>query len=242
MLQAESLAAYQADGLSVNASSIGYFFEALKAGFQFYILGAYGRESLVYSLGDIGKIILGEGGAITFTNRTASVHLDVAEVYLSGGGGITVPYIFGGIENSGQALRHYFIGNGTPVTLGNKTISALVLSDGFQRRHQRIMSGKTTSLKGSFSVNLKESVFHVGKTNVDYSISCANGNCTVTYDMFVRDGFWDPDFIDEYFMGRLFGEPLFQPDGPGPNLERFGGTPYPYNPVRGTYTFPNPGY
>lgn len=107
---------------------------------------------------------------------------------------------------------------------------------------KRIISGKTTSLTGSFSVNLTGSVFHVGRTNVDYSIGYTNGNCTVTYDMFVRDGFWDPDFIDEYFMGRLLGEPLFQPDGPGPNLERFGGTPYPYNPVRGTYTFPNPGY
>jgi len=143
------------------------------------------------------------------------------------------------MENTAQALRHYFNGNGTPVTLGNNTINALVLSGDFQSRHQRIISGKSTSLNGSFSVNLTSNIFHVGRTNVDYSIKCVPGNCSVTYDLFVRDGFWDVDFINERF---LKGAPLFQPDGPGPNLEMFGGTPYPYIPIRGTYTFPNPGY
>lgn len=152
-----------------------------------------------------------------------------------------MPYIFGGMENSGQALRRYLNGNGTPVRLGNKTIETLILSEGFQTRHQRIVTGKTTSLSGNFSVDLTGSIFHVGRTNVDYSINCASGDCTVTYDLFVRDGFWDPDYLDENILGRL-GIPMFQPDGMGPNLERFGGTPYPYVPVKGTYDFPNPGY
>ena len=156
-------------------------------------------------------------------------------------GGITVPYISGGIESSAQALRHYFNGNGASATLGNSTVNALILSDGFQMRHQRIISGKTTSLAGNFSVDLTRSIFHVGRTNIDYSINCESGDCTVTYDLFVRDGFWDVDFIDENILGRL-GLPSFEPDGLGPNLERSGGTPYPYTPIRGTHIFPNPGY
>lgn len=155
---------------------------------------------------------------------------------------ITVPFVIDGMENSMQALKHYFTGGGIAVSLGNNTIDALISSDEFQARHQRIITGKTTALSGNFSVNLEGSIFHIGRTNVDYSIHCVNGICTVTYDMFVRDGFWDPDYVDEYIMGRLFGESRFQPDGLGPNLERFGGTPFPYKPVRGTCKFPDPGY
>ncbi|MFO7575031.1 MAG: hypothetical protein R6W67_07720 [Bacteroidales bacterium] len=145
------------------------------------------------------------------------------------------------METTAQAINHYYRGRGTPITLGNNTIDALIKSKEFQYRHNRIISGKTTSPTGTFTVNLTGSVFHVGNTNVDYSIQCASGNCTVTYTMFARDGFWDVGFIDEYFMGRLLNKPLFKPDGPGPNLER-GGTPYPYMPIIGTSTFPNPGY
>ena len=33
-----------------------------------------------------------------------------------------------------------------------------------------------------------------------------------------------------------------KPDGMGPNLERFGGTPYRYNTATRSFTFQNPGY
>jgi len=154
---------------------------------------------------------------------------------------IQVPYILAGIENTEGAFQHYFNGNGSPITLGNNTIDALILSKKFQLKHQRIISGKTISMSGDFSVDLTFSVLHVGNTNVDYSIKCTSESCIVTYTLFVRDGFWDVDYIDEYSLGKL-GVPQLQPDGLGPNLERFGGTPYPYNPIIGTCTFPNPGY
>lgn len=159
--------------------------------------------------------------------------------------GIIVPYILGGMETTMEALAHYYLGGGRPVRLGINTVKALIFSEGFQRRHLRIISGQTSALKGFFSVDLTGSVFHVGRTNVDYSINCTQERCIVVYDMFVRDGFWDPDYIDEY-AGELLKKmglsiPILEPDGTGANLER-GGMPFEYKPIRGVYTFPNPGY
>ena len=48
--------------------------------------------------------------------------------------------------------------------------------------------------------------------------------------------FWDPDFIDEKYLGRKLGISIFQPDGMGHNLER-GGTPYPYKTRTRTFFF-----
>jgi len=155
-------------------------------------------------------------------------------------GGITVPFIVYGMENTAQAIKHYYNGRGTPVTLGNKTVDALIKSKKFQYHHNRIITGQTTRLIGNFSVNLEWIVFHVGDTNVNYSIEVGPESCTVTYELFADDGFWDVDYLAELTLGKM-GQPNFIPDGLGPNLER-GGTPYPYIPIIGTYTFPNPGY
>lgn len=40
-------------------------------------------------------------------------------------------------------------------------------------------------------------------------------------------------------LGEVLG---IKPDGPGPNLERFGGTPYAYISHSIWYTLKNPGY
>jgi RHS repeat-associated protein len=145
------------------------------------------------------------------------------------------------VDNSLEAFIHYFKGKGMPMELGPNSVNALINNKGFQYRHNRIISGQTTSLKGDFSINLTRSVFHVGKTNINYLINCISGNCSVTYNLFVNDGFWDLNIVDENTLGRL-GFRSFQPDGIGPNLEWFGGTPYPYIPSTITYTFPDPGY
>ncbi len=148
----------------------------------------------------------------------------------------------GGIDNTTQAFDHYFFGKGVPVGLGPNTVNALLNNSGFTTRHNRIISGQTSLMKGNFSVDMTKNVFHVGKTNVNYSINCASGNCNVIYDLFVNDGFWDVDFLDEKVIGGWLGIKKYQPDGLGPNLERFGGQPYPYIPSTVIYSFPNPGY
>ncbi len=97
-------------------------------------------------------------------------------------------------------------------------------------------------MKGNFSVDMTKIIFHVGRTNVNYSINCTFEKCIVTYNLFANDGFWDVDFVDEKVIGGWFGILQFQPDGMGPNLERLGGKPYPYIPSTIIYSFPNPGY
>lgn len=145
------------------------------------------------------------------------------------------------IDDNGQAWSHYFSGGGRAVDIGPNTINLLLTHEEFQRRHRRITGGQTTSLTGSFSVDMEDQMFHIGRTNVNYSVAVNGDQCTVTYTLFVNDGFWDPDYIDEY-AGRITGLPRWQPDGMGPNLERLGGKPYPYNPVTRSITFRNPGY
>jgi hypothetical protein len=44
-------------------------------------------------------------------------------------------------------------------------------------------------------------------------------------------------FINEKVLGNKFGIERFKLDGMGPNLERFGGTPYPYKMRTRTYFF-----
>lgn len=76
-------------------------------------------------------------------------------------------------------------------------------------------------------------VFHIGRTPITYKTDIKNN--TITYTLYKGDGFWDVDFIDEKYgpntpAGKAFPE-FFKPDGPGPNLERLGGTPYEYIPT-----------
>jgi hypothetical protein len=63
---------------------------------------------------------------------------------------------------------------------------------------------------------------------------------SLCHTLFSRDGFWDPDFIDENALGgipHIRDWTKTNPDGPGPNLERFGGTPYYYKTRERTYFF-----
>eukprot|EP00039_Didymoeca_costata_P028263 m.20519 g.20519 ORF g.20519 m.20519 type:complete len:135 (+) comp6866_c0_seq1:303-707(+) len=131
-------------------------------------------------------------------------------------------------------------GNGEPVKLGKSTIDALIESDDFFYRHSRILLGLTSSLKGNFGVDLTFDVLHVGRTNVNYEVACYKIACVVKYEFFVDDGFWDVNVVAEKTLGKYM--PRFKPDGPGPNLERKGGTPYPYIPETKYFIFKNPGY
>ncbi len=101
------------------------------------------------------------------------------------------------VDNTKEALNHYFNGQGEPVWIGDKTVSALLHNSTFINKNDRIQNGYASKMEGYFSVNMTWDVFHIGRTNVEYSISCKSQFCTVEYKMFARDGFWDPDFIDE---------------------------------------------
>jgi len=186
----------------------------------------------------------GSGGGYFGGNRSGS-----RELFAYGGSGVSNGMIGENssllntpvIDNTSEAWNHYMYGNGRAARLGENTINTLLYSEEFRLRHNRIVGGKTTLLTGKFSVDLTGDIFHIGRTNIYYSIICSGGECVVKYVLFADDGFWDVDFVDENILGRM-GIRKFQPDGLGPNLERFGGTPYPYIPVFKEYKFNNPGY
>ena len=139
------------------------------------------------------------------------------------------------VNNTAEATKHYFYGNGEPADVGDITTKELLSSDVFRKKHKKITSEKVQS-SGFFSVDLTSSTFHVGHTNVDYKVSDNGKSLQVTYTLFARDGFWDPDFIDEKVLGDKLNLKKFKPDGKGPNLER-GGTPYDYKTRTRIYFF-----
>ncbi|UII27584.1 hypothetical protein LVD15_03925 [Fulvivirga maritima] len=137
------------------------------------------------------------------------------------------------IDNSTDATMQYLNGNGSPQKIGPETTKSLMNTTTFTKIHNAVVIGfKDPS--GRFNVDMTNIVFHIGRTPVSYEADLDNG--TITYTLYEGDGFWDPDFIDEKVLGGKLGTPEFQPDGPGPNLERLWGTPYPYVPT--TITIP----
>lgn len=140
------------------------------------------------------------------------------------------------VNNSKEATSHYFNGNGASADVGDASTIELLSSDKFQAKHTKITTQKVQA-KGDFSVDLTNSTFHIGNTGVDYNVSGNGTSSSVNYTLFARDGFWDPDFIDEKVLGGWLGIDKYKPDGPEPNLERLGGKPYPYKTRERTYFF-----
>lgn len=66
-------------------------------------------------------------------------------------------------------------------------------------KHNKITHEKVAP-EGNFSIDLTDKIFHIGHTNVDYSVSTNGKASSVSYSIFSRDGFWDPDFIDEKLL------------------------------------------
>ena len=149
------------------------------------------------------------------------------------------------INTTEEAFDHYYNGfqgeKGVSAVIGDETVNELVNSTKFQEKYNRIVkgigNGQVTSKRGSFAVDLTTKTFHAGRTNVDYNVKVlSNGKMNVTLNLFVRDGFWDPNEIFEK-LG------IQAADGMGPNLEFNGGTPYYYNTKILNYNnLINPGY
>ena len=142
------------------------------------------------------------------------------------------------VNNTKEATAHYYTGNGAAADVGDQSTRELLSSDKFQAKHNKITSEQVQA-KGDFSVNMTGSTFHIGNTGVDYSVTNNGTSSAVKYTLFARDGFWDPDFIDENTLGKI---PVIRDltntksDGSGPALER-GGTPYHYKTRERTFFF-----
>jgi len=133
------------------------------------------------------------------------------------------------VNNTKEATSHYLKGNGEPADVGDQSIRELLSSAKFQEKHTKITT-QIVNPDGNFSVDLTDETFHIGRTNVDYKVGGNGNSSSVNYTLFSGDGYWDPDFIDEKAGMQT-------PDKMGPNLERFGGIPYPYKTRERTFFF-----
>jgi hypothetical protein len=137
------------------------------------------------------------------------------------------------VGSTKEAADNYFRGDGSPAEVGSEVVQRILVNPKFQFKHGRIINGLTSSKQGNFGVDLTGDIFHIGDTRVDYSVQCSSTNCSVTYQFFNNDGFWDVDFISE--TGNIFPA-----DNMGPRYELPLGNPYSYIPQNRTFNFPKP--
>jgi len=115
------------------------------------------------------------------------------------------------VNNTKEATIHYFKGKGVSADVGDKSTEQLLSSKKFKEKHNKITSQSVAS-EGHFSLDLTNETFHIGRTNVDYKVSSNGKSSSVTYTLFARDGFWDPDFVDEKVLGGWLDIDKFKPD------------------------------
>ena len=68
-------------------------FACMKEGFNIYMVQAFGNNTLVMSLGDIGEINIAQNGGINFSNNNAGAYISEKEIFSNGfsdGGDITL--------------------------------------------------------------------------------------------------------------------------------------------------------
>ena len=140
------------------------------------------------------------------------------------------------INSNFSAVMHYYFGNGEPVNIDNFTTSNLFNSSEFKNIHNNVTNKNKN--EGRFSIDMTGIMFHIGRTNGKYRKETNGKSSSITYTVFMNDGFWDPAFWSEKTLGeinKLTNNP-YTPDGNGPHLE-LGGTPYNYNTRERTYFY-----
>ena len=122
------------------------------------------------------------------------------------------------VNNTKEAVLHYFEGNGEAADVGNRSIFELIRTDEFIKNYNAIVTEGRES--NEFAVDMTHKIFHIGKTGVSYIVHNGkvgkDSSSKVEFTLFVKDGFKDP--LD---MG----------------IELPYGTPYDYKTRKVTYFF-----
>lgn len=92
------------------------------------------------------------------------------------------------ISNTTEAIAHYYSGHGKPVNVGFLAALAVINSNKFKSKHNKITTKGSDSHKGYFMVDLTSTspFFHIGRTGVDYSITEYDKTSAVTYTLFTN--------------------------------------------------------
>jgi RHS repeat-associated protein len=181
-------------------------------------------------------------GATNSTNVIPAQKINQNEIYYD-----VIPEGVPIVNNTAEALLHYYNGHGKPAFPGVQSMHDVISSKKFRSTHAIIAAGKQKKDEGYFNVDLNvwntegnSSTFHIGNVQTAYTVAHGISANTVKYKFFHSsssaggtDGFWDPDYADEKIadgVRKITGWqwPGQSPDGPGPNLELPGGTPYYY--------------
>jgi len=126
------------------------------------------------------------------------------------------------INNTDEAIWHYYFGDGDPIQNGPIALMAFMQTPKFRSIITNIANGKTYGI-GDVNMTWIGGQFHIGHTQYSYQV--IGQQVVIGYP--INDGFWDPNFVNENIY-KLFG--LDFSDRKGPNLE-LGGTPYDYIPT-----------
>ncbi|MBK9327704.1 MAG: hypothetical protein IPM95_00025 [Sphingobacteriales bacterium] len=187
--------------------------------------------------------MLGRGGVTA--NAKGVLNLKEGQSFASGSLWVGTKSASGPVvNNTTEAKAHYDNGSGSAADVGDQSTSQLLGSDKFQTKLTKITSEKVQAT-GYFSVDMTDlpNSFHIGNTGVDYSVTNNGTSSAVTFTLFTNtnknssnrtDGFWDPNFVAERTLGKVWDR--YKADEMGPNLE-WGGTPYPYKTRERTFFF-----
>lgn len=93
------------------------------------------------------------------------------------------------VGSTGEAIIHYYIGNGESANLGPDTQEALKNHSVQLYRQNRITSGQTPSDYGDYGVVMTEDVYHIGKATVEYFTTNGTKYSVANFTGFVRKGF-----------------------------------------------------
>lgn len=132
------------------------------------------------------------------------------------------------INNTFEAVLHYYFGKGHAVNIGDKTTEEAIAL--INKKHPDILTERY--IVGGIDMTGK--TFHVGRTSYSVRFKRLKNSVAITYNLFIRDSFSDPNFIAE---GMNRKSQIYQPDHLGPNLELWG-TPYNYRTRTRTYFKP----
>ena len=136
-------------------------------------------------------------------------------------------------DNTPSAILLYYLGGGKERDIGDASNNEIFRAPKITKMLNSIISGEAPQ-SGSIYIDMTLKIFHIGRTTVSFQILTGENANSVVFKTLSNDGFWDPNFIQEWIDDhKATGN---QSDQKGSNYE-LGGRPYHYAPRYRTYFY-----